>query len=92
LLDIGIDQSDNELIALEIIHRFVQSLDVAFGNVSELDILFGMNIAYSVLNEVVVAGELSESSLKSVATQLKEMDHLLHEEILMENLGVEIRN
>ncbi len=33
---------ENELIVLEMIHRFVQALDGAFGNVSELDILFGM--------------------------------------------------
>ena len=32
----GIDQTDNELIALEVIHRFVEVLDRYFGNVSFL--------------------------------------------------------
>ena len=39
---VGTDNDDNELLALEVIHRFVQGLDGAFGNVSELDILYGM--------------------------------------------------
>lgn len=30
----GIGQSDNELVALEIIHRYVELLDKYFGNVS----------------------------------------------------------
>ncbi len=38
----AIDAPDNELMALEEIHRFVQALDGAFGSVSELDILYGM--------------------------------------------------
>lgn len=42
-LDVGCDIDDNELIGLEVIHRLVQALDGAFGNVSELDILYGMD-------------------------------------------------
>ncbi|KAI8896104.1 AP complex, mu/sigma subunit [Globomyces pollinis-pini] len=38
---VSIDAVDNELLALEIIHRFVQALDTCFGNVTELDVLFG---------------------------------------------------
>jgi AP-1 complex subunit sigma 1/2 len=47
-----LDEKENELLVLEAIHRFVQGLDAAFGNVSELDILFGMQKAYAVMDEI----------------------------------------
>ena len=34
------DQNDNELLTLEIIHRYVELLDKYFGSVCELDIIF----------------------------------------------------
>lgn len=34
----GIAPDDNELIALEVIHRYVEILDRYFGNVCELDL------------------------------------------------------
>ncbi len=39
----GIDESDNELITLEIIHHFVEILDRYFGNVCELDLIFNFH-------------------------------------------------
>lgn len=38
-----IDKDDNELIALEMIHLFVEVLDRYFGNVCELDIIFNFH-------------------------------------------------
>lgn len=34
----GISPDDNELVTLEVIHRFVEVLDRYFGNVCELDL------------------------------------------------------
>ena len=31
----GVDQSDNELVTIEVIHRYVELLDKYFGSVSE---------------------------------------------------------
>lgn len=62
----GVAQDDNELITLEIIHRYVEVLDRYFGNVCELDLIFNFQKAYTILDELVVAGELQESSKKSV--------------------------
>lgn len=39
---ICVDEEYNELIGLEVIHRYVQLLDEFFGNVCELDIIYGM--------------------------------------------------
>lgn len=37
----GINQDDNELITLEIIHRYVEILDRYFGNVSRVWVGYG---------------------------------------------------
>lgn len=39
----GVDPIDNELIALELIHQFVEVLDRYFGNVCELDLIFNFH-------------------------------------------------
>ncbi|WFD20964.1 AP-1 adaptor complex sigma subunit Aps1 [Malassezia caprae] len=62
----GISPEDNELVTLEIIHRFVEVLDRYFGNVCELDLIFNFQKAYQVLDELIIGGELQESSKKSV--------------------------
>lgn len=49
---------DNELLALEIIHQFVEVLDKYFGNVCELDLIFNFHKAYFILDELLLAGEL----------------------------------
>ncbi|KAJ7900091.1 AP complex, mu/sigma subunit [Mycena olivaceomarginata] len=65
----GVDAADNELLTLEIIHRYVEVLDRYFGNVTELDLIFNFQKAYAVLDEVVIAGEIQESS-RSTALRL----------------------
>ncbi|CAM9369012.1 unnamed protein product [Choristocarpus tenellus] len=42
---LGVDVSDNELLALETIHLFVELLEAYFSNVCELDIVFNFNKA-----------------------------------------------
>ena len=62
----GIDASDNELITLEIVHRYVEQMDKYYGNVCELDIIFNFQKAYFILDELLLAGEMQESSKKNV--------------------------
>ncbi|KAG6831265.1 hypothetical protein H0H92_011775 [Tricholoma furcatifolium] len=61
-----IEEQDNELLTLEIIHRYVEILDSYFGNVCELDLIYNFDRAYAILDELVVAGEMQESNKKSV--------------------------
>ncbi|BFZ61635.1 AP-1 adaptor complex sigma subunit Aps1 [Saitoella coloradoensis] len=70
----GIDSTDNELITLEIIHRYVEVLDRYFGNVCELDLIFNFQKAYFILDELIIAGEMQESSKKSVLRIISQMD------------------
>ncbi|GAA6009321.1 hypothetical protein JCM11491_004272 [Sporobolomyces phaffii] len=76
----GIGQHDNELITLEIIHRYVEVLDRYFGNVCELDLIFNYQKAYSILDELIIAGEMQESSKKSVLRAVGQADALEEQE------------
>ncbi|CAM6022113.1 unnamed protein product [Sphagnum balticum] len=72
-----VDTEDNELETLEIIHHYVEILDRYFGNVCELDLIFNFHKAYYILDEVLIAGELQESSKKSVARVIAAQDTLI---------------
>ncbi|KAK5583528.1 hypothetical protein RB653_005125 [Dictyostelium firmibasis] len=71
------DRDDNELIVLEIIHHFVEILDRYFGNVCELDLIFNFHKAYYILDELIMAGELQETSKKTVLRLISQQDTLL---------------
>ncbi|GAA0151594.1 vesicle coat protein [Lithospermum erythrorhizon] len=72
-----IDQEDNELETLEIIHHFVEILDRYFGSVCELDLIFNFHKAYYILDEILIAGELQESSKKTVSRLIAAQDSLV---------------
>ncbi|KAF8409848.1 hypothetical protein HHK36_002366 [Tetracentron sinense] len=72
-----IDQEDNELEILEIIHHFVEILDRYFGSVCELDLIFNFHKAYYILDELLIAGELQEPSKKTVARLIAAQDSLV---------------
>lgn len=60
---VGVDAWENELIILQAIHRYVELLDAAFGNVCELDIVFNHERANWLLNDLVLGGHLLETAL-----------------------------
>ncbi|KAK3685486.1 Adaptor protein complex sigma subunit [Podospora appendiculata] len=72
----GTSSEDNELITLEIIHRYVEQMDKYYGNVCELDIIFSFTKAYYILDELLLAGELQESSKKNVLRCIAQQDSL----------------
>jgi len=76
----AIDAGDNELIALEIIHRYVELLDKYFGSVCELDIIFNFEKAYFMLDELLIGGEVQETSKKNVLKAIAAQDLLQEEE------------
>ncbi|XP_057176144.1 AP-1 complex subunit sigma-2 isoform X4 [Triplophysa rosa] len=90
----AIEDQDNELITLEIIHRYVELLDKYFGSqsdakhagnyrstakVCELDIIFNFEKAYFILDEFLLGGEAQETSKKNVLKAIEQAD-LLQEE------------
>ena len=72
----GCDATDNELITLEIVHRYVEQMDKYYGNVCELDIIFNFQKAYFILDELLLAGEMQESSKKNVLRCIGQQDSL----------------
>ncbi|ORX38605.1 AP complex, mu/sigma subunit [Kockovaella imperatae] len=70
----AVSPGDNELITLEVIHRYVEVLDRYFGNVCELDLIFNFQKAYAILDELIIAGELQESSKKAVLKIVAQSD------------------
>ena len=81
----GCASDDNELISLEIIHRYVEQMDKYYGNVCELDIIFSFTKAYYILDELLLAGELQESSKKNVLRCISQQDSL--EDMEVSDLG-----
>ena len=75
-------QGDNELLMLELIHRYVEVLDKYFGSVCELDIIFNFEKAYFILDELILAGEVQETSKKAVQKQIEFADNYQEEEII----------
>ncbi|RDA92516.1 hypothetical protein CP533_4204 [Ophiocordyceps camponoti-saundersi (nom. inval.)] len=72
----GCSSDDNELMTLEVIHRYVEQMDKYYGNVCELDIIFSFTKAYYILDELLLAGELQESSKKNVLRCIGQQDSL----------------
>ena len=72
--------ADNELLTLEIIHYFVEALDKYFKNVCELDLIYNFHKAYMVLDEIILAGELQETSKKTILKYVQQHDLLMEEE------------
>ena len=70
----GIDTDDNELASMELIHLFVETLDRYFGSVCELDVVYNFYKVYSVLDELIIGGEVIETSKNSILKKLREIE------------------
>ena len=76
----AISNDDNELICLSVIHRYVEVLDMYFGSVCELDIIFNYERAYFILDEFIMAGEILDTSKEDVLRHIEWADSLSEEE------------
>ena len=75
-----VDRDANELLILELIHFFVEVLDRYFGNVCELDLIFNFHKVYCVLDELIMAGHIQESSRKVVLKAVSQLENLLDQD------------
>ena len=71
---LGIDNEDNELASLELIHLFVEVMDKYFGSVCELDVVYNFYKVYSVLDELIIGGELIETSRMNILKKQREIE------------------
>lgn len=88
----GCSSTDNELITLEIVHRYVEQMDKYYGNVCELDIIFNFQKAYFILDELLLAGEMQESSKKNVLRCISQQDSLEDMEVSAGQFSTAVRS
>lgn len=69
-----VDCGDNELLTMETLHLYVESLDRYFGSVCELDLIFNFTRAYWMLSEILAAGEMQESSKTAILAAIARSD------------------
>ncbi|XP_952299.1 clathrin-coat assembly protein, putative [Theileria annulata] len=74
MICILIDQSDNTLAIYELIHLIVEVLDVYYGDVCELDIVYNFNRVHSILDDIVLGGEIIETSKDIIIEKLRSFD------------------
>ena len=68
------DPAENELAYLEFIHSLVETLDKYFENVCELDIMFNIEKAHFILDEMVANGYIVEMNRTNILNPLQLMD------------------
>lgn len=75
-----VDINENESMVLDSIHFYVEMLDAFYGNVREVDIIFGFYHAYMLLDELILAGEFIESSrIRPIQNLITYRDEALQE-------------
>ena len=72
---VGVEGDDeNELAILEFIHALVETLDRYFENVCELDIMFNLEKAHFILDEMVMNGCIIETNKNNVLQPIQILD------------------
>merc|ERR1711916_123767 len=71
---VGVDEEENELAVLEFIHLLVETLDRYFENVCELDIMFNLEKAHFVVDEMVMNGNIVETNKANILTPIQYLD------------------
>ena len=75
----AINKEENELLTLDVVHFYVELLVKYFKNVCELDIIFNFHKAYYILDEMLVAGHMLETSKKQIIKLIANQDDLMEE-------------
>ena len=70
----GSDEDENELALLEFIHSLVETMDKYFDSVCELDIMFHIEKAYYIVEEMVANGQIVENNKTNILRPLALMD------------------
>ncbi|KAH8120597.1 Adaptor protein complex sigma subunit [Phellopilus nigrolimitatus] len=66
-----VDTSESELGILDLIQVFVESLDRAFENVCELDLVFHFDDVHHILAEVIQGGLVLETNVEEISDSVK---------------------
>ena len=61
---------------LEFIHNLVETMDKYFENVCELDIMFNIEKAHFILDEMVMNGQIIETNKANILAPLRMLEKL----------------
>ena len=73
---VAVDINDNELLTLETIHFFVETLNMYFKNVTEMDIVFNFYKVYEIMDNYIVAGEVLDVNQTAIVNRIRELEKL----------------
>ncbi|KAL0207999.1 hypothetical protein P9112_010586 [Eukaryota sp. TZLM1-RC] len=59
---VGVDEEENEMAILELIHNLVEVFDAYFENVRELHIMYHIDKAHMILDEMIQQGRIVETN------------------------------
>ncbi|KAK7005378.1 AP-4 complex subunit sigma-1, partial [Halocaridina rubra] len=76
LFVVAADKTENELMVYEFLNLYVNALHRYFGKFSERHVLFNIDRLHMVLEEMVVDGELVESSVKNALSPILVLDSM----------------
>jgi AP-1 complex subunit sigma 1/2 len=62
-------------------HHYVEVLDKYFNSVCELDLIFNFHKAYYILDELLMSGNIQESSKKIILKAVAGQEALIDEDI-----------
>ena len=65
------DENENELALLDFVHIFVEALNKMFADICELDILYNPEKINYILDELIVDGNVVQTSLKEAVEALQ---------------------
>ncbi|PRW56326.1 AP-4 complex subunit sigma [Chlorella sorokiniana] len=73
---VGIDDEENELGILEMIHCVVETLDKWFSNVCELDIMFSLETTHHIIDEMIANGCVVETNKANALTPVQLLERV----------------
>ncbi|KAL9644453.1 hypothetical protein ABK040_016580 [Willaertia magna] len=71
---VGVDHNENELAILEFIHCLVETFDRYFENVCELDVMFNLEKAHFIVEEMIMNGCVVETNKANILEPIQMMD------------------
>uniref|UniRef100_A0A671GAS0 AP complex subunit sigma n=1 Tax=Rhinolophus ferrumequinum TaxID=59479 RepID=A0A671GAS0_RHIFE len=76
-----VDSSENELGILDLIQVFVETLDMCFENVCELNLIFHADKVHTILAEMVMRGVVLETNVNEMVTQIDAQNNALEKSV-----------
>ena len=85
-------EEENEMAYLEFIHNLVETMDKYFENVCELDIMYNIEKAHYILDEMIMNGQIVETNKTLILAPLHVLDKITEWSCIFCQLSVHYKN